>query len=260
MGRPHIEFIESGEVAPEPVEAAPFAGTTRRLLSQDDETGASTAIIAFPEGFSGELGGSHPIELFGLRGTLELDGDRLGPGCYAYVPPTTAQRTLTASEPAEALVMIEPEAEQASSEEQGSVEVIDTTQGRWEPPGLDADVPPGILIKLLRVDPVARDWTWVASTVPGWEEQRAEVHPTVEECLMLRGDCLLGERGAMSAGSYFWRPPMVRHGPMFTRNGGLFFFRTKGGGMDVSWEEVPNWRQLVSDYAEREPYYQGPRD
>jgi hypothetical protein len=257
MGRPHIEFIESHEVPVEPVETAPLAGTMRRLLSEDDETGASTAIVTFPAGWRGDLAGNRPIELFGLRGTLDLDGRRLGPGCYAYVEPATARRTLTAAEAADVLVMIEPEQEPSS---EASPSVIDITQGRWQPPGLDADVPPGILIKLLRVDPVARDWTWVASTVPGWEEQRAEVHPTVEECLMLRGDVLLGERGVMTAGSYFWRPPMVHHGPMFTRNGGLFFFRTKGGGMEVTWEEVPGWRALVSDYVEREPYYQGRLD
>jgi len=113
------------------------------------------------------------------------------------------------------------------------------------------------VIKLLRVDPVRSDWTWVAATVPGWEEQRAEIHPTVEECLMLRGDILLGERGVMTAGSYFWRPPMVHHGPMVSRDGGLFFFRTKGGGMDVTWEDVPGWRELVQPYVDREPYYRG---
>ena len=258
MGRPHIEFIESHEVPIEPFAAAPFAGTRRRLLSEDDETGASTSIVSFAAGWSSDLAGTRrPLEIFGLRGTLELDGERIGPGCYAYVPPSGAPRRLTAAGDAETLVMIEA-AQEADSGEQ--VSVIDTTEGRWQPPGLDADVPPGILIKLLRVDPVARDWTWVAATVPGWEEQRAEIHPTVEECLMLRGDILLGERGVMTAGSYFWRPPMVHHGPMFCRNGGLFFFRTKGGGMDVTWEAVPNWRELVTRYVEREPYYQGRLD
>jgi hypothetical protein len=257
MGRPHIEFIESHEVAVEPLTEGPFAGARRRLLSEDDETEASTAIVSFPAGWSADVAGNRPIELFALRGTIALDGQRIGPGGYAYLPPTGKQRLLSATAAADVLVMIEPEQEALSDE---PLSIIDTTEGRWQPPGLDADVPPGILIKLLRVDPVARDWTWVAATVPGWEEQRAEVHPTVEECLMLRGDTLLGERGVMTAGSYFWRPPMVHHGPMYTRNGGLFFFRTKGGGMDVTWEDVPNWRELVDSYVEREPYYQGGLD
>jgi hypothetical protein len=258
VGRPHIEFIESQDVPLEPVTEGPFAGTRRRLMSEDDEDGASTAIVTFPGAWSVDLAGERrPLELFVLRGTLTLDGADAGPGTYAYLPPAAGARVLASTDGADALVMIEPEQADASAE---APTIIDTTEGRWQPPGLDADVPPGILIKLLRVDPVARDWTWVAATVPGWEEQRAEIHPTVEECLMLRGDVLLGERGVMSAGSYFWRPPMVRHGPMFCRNGGLFFFRTKGGGMDVTWEDVPNWRELVAAYVGREPYYQGSLD
>lgn len=258
MGRPHIEFIESASVPLEACDDAPFAGTRRRLLSADDENGAATAIVAFPAGWSASTEAiRRPIEIFGLRGTLEVDGERIGPGCYAYLAPAAQGRTLAAQAGAQALVMLEPEQDPGTPE---PVRVIDTTQGRWQPPGLDADVPPGILIKLLRVDPVAQDWTWVAATVPGWEEQRAEIHPTVEECLMLRGDILLGERGAMTAGSYFWRPPNVHHGPMYCRNGGLFFFRTKGGGMDVTWEDVPNWRELVEAYAGSEPYYAGQLD
>src|SRR5262249_1162581 len=141
MGRPHIEFIESHEVPVEPVTTAPFAGTERRLLSVDDETGASTSIVSFPAGWSADLAGNRPLELFGLRGVLSLDGERLGPGCYAYVPPTTAQHLLAASEAADVLVMIEPEQEGSSED---PISVIDTTGGRWQPPGLDADVPPGI--------------------------------------------------------------------------------------------------------------------
>lgn len=255
MARPHIEFVQSRDVPYSDVGEGPFAGTRRRLLSEDDVSGASTSIFAFPPGLSIELADwERPIEIFGLGGTLQLDGQELRPGCYAYLPPTQSARRLAAEEYGHALVMIEPA---GTSFTDDCVELIDTTQGRWQPPGLDADVPPGIMIKLLRVDPVNSDWTWVASTVPGWEEQRAEIHPTVEECLMLRGDILLGDRGTMTAGCYFWRPPMVHHGPMFTRNGGLFFFRTKGGGMDVTWEQVPGWQQLVADYVAQDPYYQG---
>lgn len=255
MGRPHIEFIQSGEVPYEPIGDGPFAGADRRLLSEDDQTEASTSIVRFPADMSLDLTGyARPIELFGLGGALQVDGQELGPGSYAYLSPTRSERRITAREIAHVLVMIEPPTDEYGD---GALEVTDTTAGRWQPPGLDADVPPGILIKLLRVDPVNSDWTWVASTVPGWEEQRAEIHPTVEECLMLRGDCLLGTRGAMTAGSYFWRPPMVHHGPMFTRDGGLFFFRTKGGGMDVTWEQVPGWEKLVGDYVGEHPYYRG---
>ena len=258
MARPHIEFIQSESVPYADVTDGPLAGASRRLLSEDDETAASTSIIRFPAGSSFRLGGfDRPIEMFGLGGAVHIDGRQLGPGSYVYLAPTRSERRIEAEQDAHALVMIEPPTASFSDE---SPEIIDATKGRWQTPGLEADIPPGILIKLLRVDPANSDWTWVASTVPGWEEQRAEIHPTVEECLMLRGDCLLGTRGEMTAGSYFWRPPMVHHGPMFTRDGGVFFFRTKGGGMDVTWEQVPGWEKLVADYVAQSPYYAGQLD
>jgi hypothetical protein len=53
---------------------------------------------------------------------------------------------------------------------------------------------------------------------------------------------------------------MVEHGPMLSRDGGLFFFRTKGGGMDVTHVPVPNWKEMVDEYVAREPYFAGPLD
>jgi len=251
VARPHIEFIESGDVPFEEVADGAFASVPRRLLSLDEETGAWTGIVAFPAGSSVDLGAlGRPIELFGLRGEISIDGETVGEGVYAYVP-SGGTTGLRADHGADVLVMVEA---QASAGGDG-VQVVDTSTMRWAAPDLDADVPPGIVIKLLRVDPESGDWTWVAGVAPGWQEERAEIHPTVEECLMLRGDILLGTRGTMTSGSYFWRPGMVEHGPMFSRDGGLFFFRTKGGSMDVTHVPVPGWKALVDEYVGREPYF-----
>jgi hypothetical protein len=251
MARPHIEFIDALGVAPETVQDGAFAGARRRLLSEDDESGAWTGIVSLPPGFAGDLGAlGRPVEMFGLRGSVTVAGSSVGEGIYAYVP-SGGSRPLTADTAAHLLVMVEESAPESDED----VEVIDTSTMRWAAPDLDADVPPGIVIKLLRVDPASGDWTWVAAVAPGWQEERAEIHPTVEECLMLRGDILLGARGTMRAGSYFWRPGMVEHGPMFTRDGGLFFFRTKGGGMDVTHVPVPGWEDMVDEYLGRQPYF-----
>lgn len=74
---------------------------------------------------------------------------------------------------------------------------------------------------------------------------------------MLRGDVLLGHRGAMTAGSYFWRPPNVEHGPMFSLNGGTFYFRSKGGNLATTHVPVPGWEKMIETYSSREPYYRG---
>ncbi len=108
MGRLHIEFIQSLDVPKQEIAEGSFAGAARRLLSEDDETGAYTALVSLRSGWSGELAGfSRPLELFGLRGELEIDGRRLGPGCYVYVP-SGSGASLAARELAHALVMVEP--------------------------------------------------------------------------------------------------------------------------------------------------------
>jgi quercetin dioxygenase-like cupin family protein len=253
VARPHGEVVHSVDVAPDAVPAGPFAGLERRLLSQDDETGASTALVSIPAGREIVLGGSdRPSELFVLSGEGELASRVIRAGTYAYVPSESPGGTLALA--AEALVLVMAE---AASRARGEVLVVDTEELRWEERSIAA-VPPGLTIKRLRVDEETGERTWLAACVPGWCEDRAEIHPTVEEAFLIRGDTLLGERGEMSPGCYFWRPPLVRHGPMTTRDGCLVFFRTKGGGLEVEYEDVPGWSALVADYVARRPYFAAP--
>ena len=250
MGRPHIEFVEARDVAAEPLRAGAFAGSRRRLLSEDGETGAWTGLLDLERGWEGDVGGlERPVELFVLSGVLSVGNRELSAGQYSYATGVDAAMLAT-REQAVVLVMVEPVGEGS-----GPAEFVDTAALPYRPSGRHAEIPPGIVNKRLRVDPSTGDETWLAAVVPEWMESRAEIHPTVEECFMIRGDILLGERGVMGPGSYFWRPPMVRHGPMYSRSGGLFFFRSKGGGLGVDYEDVPGWEQVVNDYARSEAYF-----
>lgn len=251
MGRPHIEFIQSLDVSPAPVGNGPFAGARRRLLSEDDETGASTAIVTLDAGWSSDLSGyDRPIELFLLAGDCQLADHELGPGCYAYVPAGSSQAGLSAATGAHAIIMLEPTASAGDE----PILVRDTNEMRWAASAFST-VPAGLVNKRLRDDPVNGDRTWIAACPPGWVEERAEVHPTVEESVTLRGEILLGTSGVMTPGCYFWRPPMVPHGPMYSRTGAEFFFRTKGGALEVDYQTVPEWDRLVREYRAREPLY-----
>ena len=253
MARPRIEFIKVRDVPNEAVEQSPLAGSHRRLLSEDPETGAFTAFCSFSPGWSGDLGEfRRPVEIFTVRGALEIDGQTLGAGSYAYVPAGSSHGQLAAHDHGEALVMVDPE---RAGDQDAPIDVVGEATLDWQVPGSIGDVPAGIVIKVLRVDAETSDWTWVASCIPGWQSPEVETHPTVEECLMLRGDILCGDRGSMTAGCYFWRPAMVEHGPMFSLNGGMFFFRSKGGGLSVDYTKLPGWEQMVDDYAAEEPYY-----
>ena len=231
----------------------PFGGTYQRILSADDETGAHTSLIELTRGWSGDVGRSERrIELLALRGTCQLGGTQFGEGCYADVPARANDSLLVAVTDALVLVMVEDPGGTVG----GSTTLIDTHALRLELPG--PGVPAGLAIKRLRVDERRGDWTWIGAGAPGYLEDRAEIHPTVEEAFVLRGDVLIGERGEMGPGDYFWRPPNVRHGPIYCRSGRLIFFRTKGGGLSTSYEEVPGWRALVDRYRAQEPLYQGP--
>lgn len=254
MGRPHIEFIHSWEAPRRTVPDGAFAALDSRILSEDDASGAYTAVVSVPRDFSGDLGGhDRRFELLCLRGELEIDGHPFRDGFYADVPAWASRSRVVAAQDALVLLMVEDRVPRGDA---AGVNVIDTHERRLELPG--PDVPAGLAIKRLRVDDERGDWSWIGAGAPGYLEDRAEIHPTVEEAFVLRGDVLLGERGEMGAGDYFWRPPNVRHGPIYCRSGRLIFFRTKGGGLSTTYEAVPGWHELVATYRAKEPLYQGP--
>jgi hypothetical protein len=249
MGRPHIEFIRAQDVPESPAQT-PFEGAAERRLSSDAETGASTALLTCPAGWSADLAaGSRPLELFALRGELRLGGEPLRPGIYVSLESGLEEAVLVATADALVLAMIEEEQPPGPT---GSWRILDTEQMEYEPSSVI-----GLVIKKLRIDPERGDWTWLAASAPNRVTPRAEIHPTVEEAFLIRGDCLLGGRGEMTPGSYFWRPGMVRHGPLATRNGTFFFFRTKGGGLETTYAEVPGWQETVHAYRGAEPYFRG---
>ena len=254
MGRSHVEFIESGAVPKLPAAAGPFAGTQQRLLSADDADGGDySALVTFPAGWSGDLSGlTRPAELFTLAGELTVAGRTAGPGVYVFVGTGASGAAVSVAAETTAVVFVEPEEAPG-----GEIEIVDSNEMRWLSPAADGQVPQGIVVKRLRTHPRTGDMTWVAAVVPAWRETRAEIHDTIEECLMLRGDILLGQRGMMTAGSYFWRPPNVEHGPMFSLRGGAFYFRSKGGNLATTHVPVPGWENLVEAYKAREPYYLG---
>jgi len=262
MSREHVEFIQAYDVAPEPIETGPLAGARRRLLSADDADGSHTALLATPASFRAELADlARPLELFMLSGSASVAGVGFTPGCYVYVPGGRATALFEAHTDAELLLMVEPEIA-PEPEAADPLSVLDVNAMPWDAVrtwlGDRPERAEGIVVKILRVKPNGSDWTWVASNVIDWTAGYAEVHPTIEEAFMLRGDCLLGTCGVMGPGSYFYRPPMVPHGPMYTRSGAFFFFRTRGGGLKTDYVAVPGWQELVEEHRGSAPFFERP--
>lgn len=249
MARPHIESIPAYGVAPEEVSDGPLAGSRRRLLSADDADGSSTALHSFPAGWSGDLGGQRPLELLVLSGSGSVGGRPLRAGTWAWVPAGAAGR-LAFDADSDVLVMVE--VERAAG---GEIELVDIVDARFEEIAVVEGVPIGLVLKTLRVDPENGERTWIAGAPAGWLGHRGEIHPTVEEALLLKGDCLLKNSGQMVAGDYFWRPGGIHHGPFATREGMLYFFRTKGGDLEVEWDDPADWPEEARAYYDAEPFF-----
>jgi hypothetical protein len=250
VARPHIESIAAYGVAAAEVAAGAFAGSRRRSLSEDDADGSSTALFSFPAGWARDIGGSRPVELLVLSGGGALGATPLRPGTWAWVPAGAAGATLRLDEPADVLVMVEPERAPG-----GEIEIVDVVRARFEEVHVVDGVPAGLALKTLRVDPQLGERSWIAGTAPGWLGFRGEIHPTVEEAFLVRGDCLLANSGPMVAGDYFWRPGGIHHGPFATRAGMLYFFRTKGGDLEVEWDDPDGWDAESRRYYDAEPWF-----
>ncbi|MDG4552999.1 MAG: cupin domain-containing protein [Candidatus Competibacter sp.] len=92
-------------------------------------------------------------------------------------------------------------------------------EGEWR------TLTPGLEIKLLLVDRQAGFQSFLLRLAPGCQLP-AHDHDALEECLLLEGDMLIGDR-AYTAGDYHAALPGSRHDPISTRNGGVVFLRSQ---------------------------------
>ena len=92
-------------------------------------------------------------------------------------------------------------------------------EGEWR------TLTPGAEIKMLMVDRDAGFQSFLLRLSPGAMLPPHD-HSILEECLLLEGDMLIGER-AYRRGDYHAALPGSRHAPISTRNGGIVFIRSE---------------------------------
>jgi hypothetical protein len=239
MGRPFIEFIQSQVI---PWTSGLYGGSRPdvdvRVLSLDEETGASSLLLRYPPGYVREARESVSAdeELFVLSGDLTIDDTLHGRYSYAHLPAGTPRRRMASTEGAVVLTFFsgEPRAQDAGPEDHADdrlVRYVDAFAGEWGG-NFHPRFPAGAGRKFLRQDPHDGEQTWVLGTMPLRWGHRPEKHPVVEEMYLLSGT-LVGHRGTMHAGAYFWRPPEEWHGPFGSPTGNLMLFRTKGGPLST---------------------------
>ncbi len=276
MARPHIEFVQEQSIPWR--DAQPGlgpAGTTLRVLSVDDETGARTVLVRYPTGWE-RRAPEHleaDEELLVLDGEIELNGVAYGPLCYAFLPAGFLRRDAVSRQGALVLVFYEGAPRYVSGEASQEpalerlVEKIDALDGDWGG-GFHPQFPAGAGRKYLRQDAETGDQTWILGTMPLRFSRKPEKHPTNEEMFLLSGE-VVSPIGVMYPGAYFWRPPEVWHGPYGTKTGNLYIFRTKGGPLSTEYHDVKqefNWHPSYQPVLSPElaalagaPYEPGPR-
>lgn len=252
MPRPHVEFLHAQQL---PWSAAPFPGAGWRgvetkILSRDPDDGACSVLLRLPAGFAR---GPHALaaaqEWLLLEGAMQRGALRYGLDDYAWLPAEQAADGWSSERGAVLLAFFDREpawlegdaAVAAVPAGAPAIERIATHEMPWTSHDIDPSVQfLRLTHKVLRHVPETGEKTILlatgAQTHPqGWREARL-AHDCVEEMYLLGGD-IIGERGTMYEGAYFWRPPGRWHGPFGSRRGSLSLIRFCEGRHHNIWSE-----------------------
>jgi quercetin dioxygenase-like cupin family protein len=262
MGRPHIEFIQAQTLAWRPSPwPGHYAEAEVKVLSRDEDTGATSNLIRYPPGWSRTepeyLAADE--ELYVLSGALTINGVAYGEACYAHLPAGFARASALASGGAVVLTYLSGVPESATGAPPPGLYKEARLVTRIEVPRMNdlgtADFarlgssefdPTGLGARILREDPETGEVTWIMGCDDGgWTEKTEdggssmERHPVVEEIFVVAG-AMTGNVGTLYPGAYFWRPPDIWHGPYGVRGGGFIHLnRCHGGPFGTDFKAEP---------------------
>ncbi|WP_434441619.1 hypothetical protein [Lentzea sp. E54] len=246
--RSDVDFVHSTDLPWQPVpegDLGALAGGRKRLLSSDPGDGAETFLLQLNARHRGVL--TAEADLYVVAGSGVLDGEPLEVNDYVYVP---AGATVDLAPSVRGLTLYcglwgPPE---FNPEQDSGVraKITHTEHLKWTAPTWNGDTPldPGAMTKVLRADDSV--YIYLAAMLPGWRSADEEAHPVYEESFKLYGDVLMGARGVMREGAYFFRSPDVFHGPLYSRGGTMSFIRSDAAPTTVyrtppsggAWDEL----------------------
>ena len=272
MARPQTENLDALGVLARPWVASGLPdGIQMRVLNEDDQSGAVTALLEFPDGWSWQ----QPVccvadqEMFVLSGRLRIGSAELASGGYCFYPQGTVQQGWRASEACRVFAIFNARPEYLASARwemdaavDQVVEYLDSWEMEWFDP-LSASAPsvsfrPGIFVKVLRHDPDTGVSTHLAGLMPGWFAEGIEVHPVREESLTISGDVNIatvnGEPGyTCVVGSYYSRPAGIPHGPLATKNGNVGIVHTEGL-LGIDYQTDPRAAAMIRQHLRTYPW------
>lgn len=206
-------------------------GGRKRMLSASP-SGGETSVVRVTSTIEGTL--NAPIDLFVLGGAARLGSRELRPGAFAHLPSGATVRITLLTPPL--LLYLgsfgAPTVDRGDTEAD-DIEVVDIDALAWTDMEWRGDEPPApdVKIKWLRRDEAAGlGIAFVVGMLPGYQTSVEEVHPVCEESYKVSGDLLLGRRGIVGPGGYFFRPPGIWHGPLYSHTGNLSIIRKNAIG------------------------------
>lgn len=226
--RSDVDFIESVDLPWERPADGQFGflgGGRKRLLSRDSGDGAETAVQRVVDPQRGVLAAE--ADIYVLSGGGVLNGETIEVNDYVHI---AAGAEVDLVPGVRGLVLYcgfwGVPAFEPGDGDTGVVSVTHAERLQWTPATWSGEVElrPGAMLKTLRKDDQA--YIYLAAMMPGWRSESEESHPVYEESYKIYGDVLMGARGVMREGSYFFRSPGVFHGPLYSRGGTMSFIRS----------------------------------
>lgn len=269
MPKQHVENLNFRDVQPRPWSPSGIsAGANVRVLAEDVVNGAMTGILEFPADYQVAPGlcTNAEMQLFVLEGELQMNSHTLVAGGYCYYPAQAPQPSWRCNGAVRALAIFSATPSFFSSngrpDSTESIAAMDTWSLQWTDPldAADPSVPfrTGVLVKILRVDPVTGASTHMAGLMPGWFSYGMETHPVYEENYCLSGDVHVAQVGSdsgytMTEGAFLCRPPGIPHGPVLSKNGNVNLVYAHGR-LGIDYVDNPRSVELVENHLHKFPW------
>ena len=210
---PYPAFIQTAELPD--IFMAGMPGIRAKRLAGDPETRRSSNLMVLPADWEFTTGGlpDKSIELYVIRGNVQLGDLSLGPGGYAWLPSGTTGIPLATTDGAQLLYFLDDADPDAVIQ---TPLVLNEELVPWQ---YTRDIAGfGIAEKVLREDPGSGARTWLRRIEPGatlpWQTSS-----TREEGMLLSGDywhseCVGGVpvTNEYLPGGYYYRPSGAVHG------------------------------------------------
>ena len=233
-----------------------------RLLSRDAANGSATTMARLHAGWSARLDGTAMLDLFVLEGALSLEGDVLGAGAYAFLPPgLSAGAELRCEHGAQVVFFWNPQHGRIAGDE---IRVVRSRQEPWYSMDMPGSMH-GAMHKSFRLPDLwdgpihgtTRGMMRLCQMTPGYADPRPHVHTVWEEMLFVGGDMLLWDRGRIAPGTYLGNPGEFWHAPMISQRGALMLLHTVAP-IDQVATAIAGGQEVADGYRDTESWLDPP--